>query len=178
MVIALYPGHAGKDCGAIDGVDVTQGDVIHTIEAVITTGIVSKMSLFLTVLGIDHVVASGGWDYRIAATKSCTAGISIHADTCNDVQKRGYHCMYYPGSIKGKQLAESIDKALESIAPRARMPHAENLKILRDTVFPAVLVEAGFLSNTVDEALLSNNEHQYNLAFAIIAGLREHMYKR
>ena len=170
--LALFPGHTGKDSGAIDGNDA--GDNLYTIESVITTGIVSKMALLFTIIGIDHVIAPGHFDARIALTDRCKAGVSIHADVSTDRAVQGFHVIYYPGSVRGKSLAEYIDDSLDIGAHRARNLHArDDLTILKKTKFPCCLVECGFISNAIEEARLYQESYQYNLAFSIVHGVRE-----
>jgi N-acetylmuramoyl-L-alanine amidase len=171
MIIALFPGHFGKDAGAV----VTAP--INLVEAAITAGITSKCHLLLQLMGIECIIAGGSWDYRIAASQGCTCGVDIHADISKDKTVHGYHCIHYPNSSKGKELAQKIDKAMILIAQRARMVHGEDLHILRETSFPVALVECGFLSNETDQGLLSNDEYQYQIAFSIVQGVREFIYK-
>jgi N-acetylmuramoyl-L-alanine amidase len=176
MLIALFPGHVGKDSGAID--PTGPGDRLNTVEAAVTAGITGKISMLLKLLGLDHIYAAGGWDYRIIATKACNLGVEIHADICSNENAGGFHVIHHPSSAKGKELAACIDRALGLNLTRARDPHSARLKILTDTGFPVVVVECGFLSNTIDEALLLNEEHQYNIAFAVVQGIREFVYKQ
>jgi N-acetylmuramoyl-L-alanine amidase len=177
MKLALFPGHVGKDSGAVDRVDTAHGDNYHSIEAVIAWGVVAKMAHFCRELGHDHVIADGGWDTRLATSAGCGAGISVHCDRVTIPGPRGFHSIYYPKSQAGLALAESLDLHLgRYVSHRHHAPHARDLFILRKTTFPCVLVELGFLSNPDDEALLRNDEYQTNLAFQLIAGFRAWMY--
>lgn len=176
MKLAIFPGHTGKDSGAIDAAGGA-GDSIHTIEAVVTAGIASKLALFCNLTGMDYRLAPGSFDYRVSATRDCTAGISIHADVCADPAVHGFHCLYYPGSVPGQGLARAIDESVSLVYQRARQVHSRrDLAILRDTEFPVVLIECGFLSNTTDEARMVTEEFQYNLAYQVLSGYRDWVY--
>jgi len=173
MVVALFPGHTGKDSGAIDGVDPLTHDNYHTIESVVTSLITSKIAGYLQSLNIQYVIGLGDFESRIMVTAGCDVGIAIHADSHCDQRISGYHVIYYPGSTKGYPLGKSVDKALNGAdMNRARPVHPrKDLYILRKTVFPCILVEAGFISNAEEESQLLRDDYQNRVAFAITSGL-------
>ncbi len=174
MDVAIFPGHVGKDCGAVDTAGA--GDDLHSVEATITACIASKLALLLSMMGIDHRLLPGSFDYRIAASDGCTVGLSIHCDSLPaDTGIHGYHAIYYPGSERALELAHHIHNSMALIPAlvECRKPHSRrDLAILRRTSFPVVLIECGFLSNTDDEARLMHDVHQSHLAFAMVEALR------
>lgn len=172
MKVALFPGHVGKDSGAVDKAAPEFGDELHTVEAVVTYAIASAASEMLTRMGIDNVLAIGGWDYRLARTVDCDLGISIHADVSTNPKVRGYHVIHYPGSMQGRNLAAQLDTAMMQVSKRARSVHGRgDLFILRKTPFPCALVEAGFLSNVEEEGVLMQPGYQHRVAFALVSGI-------
>jgi N-acetylmuramoyl-L-alanine amidase len=179
MNIALFPGHHGKDSGAVNEVNPSQGDRYHTLEVSITPVIVSKLSLMCKMMGIAHSIGIGSFEERLSSTAGSDAGIEIHCDSLpSSPAIRGFHTIFYPGSEQGEKLARWIDFELDGIARRARGPHGMgNLAMLRRTAFPMVIVECGFISNPEEEALLLNDEYQWKLAFGICAGLMKWMAK-
>jgi N-acetylmuramoyl-L-alanine amidase len=50
-----------------------------------------------------------------------------------------------------------------------------NLEVIRDTTMPAVLLEVGFLSNVLDEELMSSDVVQMKAAQAIADGIKEYL---
>lgn len=176
--LALFPGHYGKDSGAVDGINTAAGDIYHTLEATITSGIVSKVALFLSLLHLDHKIGIGSFATRISATKDCRAGISIHADSITNPSVHGFHICYYPQSAEGKRLAESVDAEMQVYTVRARKIHARSdLAILKRTSFPCILVEVGFLSNVIEESALLIEGTQYAIAWGIVSGYRKWFYR-
>jgi len=166
----IFPGHVGKDSGAVDIAE--GGDFLHTVESAITLSVAHKVCSLLDLMGFDYKFLPGSFEARIKMSEGCTCGLSIHADTCTDNRVHGYHVMYYPGSKKGKLLADNIDKALEDTFHRARKIHSRrDLAILKRTSFPCVLVEVGFLSNQIDEAELLQSHYQHRLAVALVTAL-------
>jgi N-acetylmuramoyl-L-alanine amidase len=167
---AVFPGHVGKDSGAID--PAGGGDFLHTIEATVTLSIAHKVCSLLDLMGIDYRFLPGSFEARIKMSEGCTCGLSIHADISLDKSIHGYHVMYYPRSKKGKLLAENLDESLKTTFHRARKVHSRrDLAILRRTSFPCALVEVGFLSNQIDEAELLQPHYQHRFAIALVTAL-------
>lgn len=177
MKIAIYPGHVGKDSGAIDGRE--HGDNYYSIEAVITYAISRKMFEYCQDTGLEPILADGDFYTRIAETAQCNLGVSIHCDAFRNQKVSGYHCIYRHGNAEAKRLAGIIDSHMSVISDRARSPHSRtNLAILNRTNknYPVVLVETGFLTNTEDEGRLRQRTCQNSIAFAIVAAIREYIY--
>jgi len=169
--IALFPGHTGKDSGAVE--KAYGSDKLHSIEAGITLCITHKAASIMELMGIPYAILMGQFDARIGMSEGSVCGVSIHADISSNSKVRGHHCIYYPGSSKGKSLANSIDDSLSIIVDRARKVHSNRtLAILKKTAFPCVLVEVGFLSNQIEEAALLSHHYQHRIAFALVDGIR------
>jgi len=175
--VAIYPGHIGKDSGAIDGIDMFAGDNVQTIEAVVTWGIADKVAGLLCCMGINRTIGIGTFDNRIEDTCDCSLGVSIHADVFDERQVHGFHVIHYPRSTKGIRLAAAIDESMSVIGHRNRKPWPNGrLAILRETCFPCVLVECGFLSNPEEEKALMQRTRQYRIAWAIVDGIMRYVY--
>jgi len=174
--VAIYPGHVGKDSGAVDGTDAATGDQLHTIEAVISWAIADKVAGLLGDMGIEHTVGIGPFDDRIRDTRDCDLGVSIHADWLPVRRVHGYHVIYN-GDARDRELAHAIDAAMSVVSDRARQVHIRrDLYILRQTAFPCVLVECGFLSNREEEAALMLRSRQHRSAWAIVSGIMRYVY--
>lgn len=174
--VALFPGHVGKDTGAVDGPDPLGEDDLHTVEAVVTYAITSKIARYLSDAGVPHTIGIGSFDNRLRDTADCKCGVSIHADWCHDNKVRGFHVIHWP-SVKGRILARLLDNELVVAADRARKVHERHdLCILNRTSFPVALIEVGFLTNVAEEADLMQEHHQYRLAAAIAWGIQKYIY--
>jgi N-acetylmuramoyl-L-alanine amidase len=174
--VAVFAGHVGKDVGAIDGVDPASGDNIHTVEAVLTNSIAERVCDILDSVGVETVLSFGSLEKRIEETVGCAAGVSIHVDVSTSSEVKGHHTLYYPGSVKGKQLAFCLDRRLSLTYDRTRQPHPENMYILRKTAFPCVLTEVGFMSNPLEERWLWDRQHRRVVAMDIATGIRDYLY--
>ena len=104
--------------------------------------------------------------------------VSIH---CNSVKNKlvdDAETIYFPGSKKGKKLAESIIKSIEYFtleAHRRAKPDDRGLYVLRATKCPAVIVEAGFMSNELECMELQTLSYQWTLAIAIFEGIKNYI---
>ncbi len=76
-------------------------------------------------------------------------------------------------------FAEALIPHLGQAGPLLRNTHrSKGFYVLLAPDVPAVLLEAGFLSNRQDEALLASDEHRRKLADAIVAGIDDHFDQR
>jgi len=168
-MIALFAGHIGKDSGAVGQTD--NGKYYN--ESAVTLSITHKVSSILNNIGIDNEIFTGSLRERIENSKHCTLGISIHADASTNHSVSGAHLIYYPNSIKGLSLANSITETLTLLNVKvARRSHERsNLYILHKTVFPCALIETGFLTNTKDYERLYSVKGQWKLAYSIAYGV-------
>ncbi|MDQ0114341.1 N-acetylmuramoyl-L-alanine amidase [Paenibacillus harenae] len=103
--------------------------------------------------------------------------ISIHANAYgsggfNSV--RGIETYHYPGSTKGKAAAEILHRHLiaGTALPNRGVKEA-NFEVLRETTMPAVLVEAGFMTNAQDSALLLSDAYRTECAEELARGICE-----
>lgn len=109
--------------------------------------------------------------------------ISIHVNSSKKSRARGIKIYYYPTSSEGKELAESIcesininiyEKYLKDNTLEAEII-PEDYFILRETEFPGVLVEIGFITNPEDNRLLKDERYKTKVAFAIKKGIMEYL---
>ena len=93
-----------------------------------------------------------------------------------DVYKR-QQVFYESGNEEGQALAESIQASIKeqlNNTERSAMAHADAY-LLHQISGPAVICETGFLSHSEEEALLTDNEYQWDMAWAIFTGLVEYL---
>mgnify|MGYP003288206606 CR=1 FL=1 len=94
--------------------------------------------------------------------------ISIHCNSFNSTAN-GHEVLYYPTSIKGKKLAQSIQTSLvKTVGLRDRgIKQRDNLCVLKRTKSTAVLVETAFISNPNEAKLLREKPDLFARAIAI-----------
>ncbi|MCE5284530.1 MAG: N-acetylmuramoyl-L-alanine amidase [Pelosinus sp.] len=96
--------------------------------------------------------------------------VSIHANVSSAATRRGIECYFAP-SGGSKNLALAIEEQLVLVAPISQRAKAGNFFVLRRSQVPAVLIEAGFITNQEERALLENPKYQRKLAEAISKGI-------
>lgn len=101
--------------------------------------------------------------------------ISIHVNQFPDPKYFGAQCFYHEKSIKGKILAQKIQKELKKLDPKNhRDILPQDLFVLRKSSVPAVLIEIGFISNDNDRVKLQNKKYQQKIAKAIATGINNY----
>lgn len=116
---------------------------------------------------------------RVKLSKEYNADIfiSIHCNSIPSERWSGAQTFYDPENKESEILAKTIQseliKQLKNTKRQALIRRDtylfENLEI------PAVIIECGFLSNPKEAELLSQNEYQYRLAFAIYSGIVKYL---
>ena len=176
MNVAIFPGHIGKDSGAVDKKYSHDKDNIYSIESSINNAIAAYLDVFLSQMDIKHKIITGSLQHKVEKSKECNLGISIHCDWNENPNTKGLHTIHYPGSKYGKEFAKYISNnpiLIENLSV-ARRPHSRNdLYILKNTKFPIVLLESGFLSNTEQEKKLNTPVIQKRIAFALANSIQK-----
>lgn len=198
-LVAVDPGHGGKDTGAVgilpDGTDTgliprvdSKGrtviyekdvtlDVAQRLDAWLRArGFPTLMTRTQDLAGGDVPYTTAGADLRARTTLANNAGaelfVSIHENSLN-ARSSGtetYH-FYYAGPA-ARALAVLIH---QEVVFRLGLPDRGVKKagfyVLKNTVMPAVLVEGAFLSNPEEALFLARAEVRQQLADAIGTGV-------
>lgn len=168
-VVAIDPGHGGRDPGAIGATALVEKDVVLDVglrlrDALRRQGVRTVMTRETDVFVdlADRV--------PIALRAGATVFVSVHANATTRGVIRGVETYYLkPNSV---QLATWIQEELgRSLGIPDRGIRAANFKVLRDSPVPAVLVEVGYLTNLEDEALLRTPAFRQRAADAIARGV-------
>ena len=193
-VILLDAGHGGEDGGAIG--------IGGIIEKDINLSITLKTSEFLEFFGYDieytrktdKMTCDEGLktqrEKKVSDIKNrlwqienshCLCSISIHQNIFGgDVT--GAQVFYSKNNPESKLLAESLQSGISSmLQPENKRVIKESTKdiyILYHTEKPTVLVECGFISNEKEAALLSDENYQNKMAFAIASSTVKHLTER
>ncbi len=110
--------------------------------------------------------------------------ISIHGNANTNRAKRGIETYYYAPTTNAhlyaqnvvrNSLAQNISDALGMVTGQPSEVRKSNLAVLRENNHPSVLVEAGYLSNAEDEALLATEAYRQQLAEGIFIGVLNYL---
>lgn len=170
IVVVIDPGHGGEDEGCSRaGVE----------EKNINLEIALKVENGLEELGYQVIMTRSGdeaveLDDRVdmAKTARADAYISIHQNASEEAKVSGIETWYgvEHSADDSKRLAQLIQKYTVSEAESTDRGIIEDdsLRVVRENIAPACLVETGFLSNADERAKLQTEEYQKALAEGIV----------
>ncbi len=168
-VVAIDPGHGGTDPGAIGVTGLVEKDVVLDV--------CLRLRAFLQQRGVQVVMTREtdvfvdlGARVPLALRAGATVFVSVHANASVRSAIRGVETYYLKPD--GMRLATLIQEELgRSLGIPDRGIRTANFKVLRDSPVPAVLVEIGYLTNPMDEALLRTGNFRETVAQAIGRGI-------
>ncbi len=182
-VIVIDAGHGGIDAG-VHGIntDVRESDINLSIAKQLRgyfAGAGFTVVMTRKNNGGLYGMPTSGFKMRdmkkrkeIIETNKADMVISVHQNFCPIPSKRGATVFFDKSSECGTELARQIQKSLNDMQEGAKKNEAlaGDYYMLKCTNNPSVIVECGFLSNGEDEKLLTSEEYQNKIAYAIFKG--------
>ena len=181
--IVIDAGHGGSDSGAVGYNGVTEKEV--------TLAVAKKVQRMLTESGAEVIMtrttdrdvawagASNGEELQARVDKSPSNAalfISIHCNAFSNPSTHGMETYYYWGSAEGERLARLLNEELVNFGGLSnRGVKGANFYVLKHTSIPASLIELAFITNPVEENLLSDNDYQEQLALAITRAIKRYL---
>lgn len=182
-VVVVDPGHGGYDPGAVrHGVrekDINLQIALKLKESLEKKGAVVTLTrngdFNLAVVGL-HKREAHRYDLsqrlEVAHRSNADLFVSVHVNCIHSSSYRGSEVFYHPKSEKAKLLAECIQEQLNGIpGNKRRIAKTSQCYVLRNARITAVLIEAGYLSNSEDREKLLNSDYQKRLAERISSGI-------
>lgn len=173
-LVVIDAGHGGSDPGAISVKKRNEKD-FNLAVALKVEALLKKESEIEYVMTRDRDVYPTLQDRVDLANRiGATIFISIHANSSTSSAANGVETYYTrPESLP---LANVVHKYLVSSTGSVdRQVRIKSLKVTRETQMPAVLIEAGYLSNATEEAKLYTEQFQNKLAAGIVASIKEYL---
>ena len=182
-VIVIDAGHGGIDAGVI-GVATSskESDINLSISRQLKSYFISagfKVVMTRTNNGGLYGSSTSGFKKRdmqkrkqIIQENNADMVISVHQNFCPIPSRRGGTVFYDKNSDVSSDLAKCIQKCLNGMDECVSQNTAltGDYFMLKCTKSPSVIVECGFLSNSEDDKLLSTEEYQKKIAYAIFKG--------
>ena len=189
-VVVIDAGHGGVDPGAVGVGQVLEKDVTLAVSKRVQA-LVQQSGAKTIMVRIDDsdLGTSQGLRKRkqedlaqriqLAMDAQAEVYISIHANSFPNEKMTGAQTFYHSDSPEGKLLAQSIQQELNTITNGNRVVKgSQDIYVLKKANQAAVTVEVGFLSNPVEEKLLTTPEYQEKIAVAIFKGLSVYFSKQ
>ncbi|MEM9484080.1 MAG: N-acetylmuramoyl-L-alanine amidase [Cyanobacteria bacterium P01_F01_bin.116] len=177
IVVAIDPGHGGRDPGAVGIGGLQEKQVIFPIS--------QQVAAILREQGVDVVLTRNrdielDLDPRVQIAERADADlfVSIHANAINlsrpDVN--GLETYYY--SNAGARFARTVhDTVLRTMGMPDRRVRQARFYVIRRTSMPAILIEVGFVTGAEDIHNLRDPEWRSRMANAIARGILTHIQR-
>ena len=187
-IVCVDPGHGGTDPGKVG--------INGQLEKDINLAIAKKLKTYLEASDVTVVLtrdkdmglySSGDAHKKMADMKKrCQLieeakpdlVISIHQNSYHEEAIRGGQVFYYKTSVRGKKLAESLQKRFDYVLGDSNKRQAkanDNYYLLLHVKEPIVIAECGFLSNREEAKKLETEEYQDRLAWTLHMGIMEYL---
>ena len=200
-VVVVDPGHGGPDPGKVG--TRTMGDDTEVLEKDVNLQIARKLKTFLEQGGIQvHMTREE--DVDLSSQGGASAGsrkkasdmsarvaminalkpdltVSIHQNSYPSAKVHGAQVFYYKDSEQGKRLAALLQDSLrEKVDPDNHRQIKENTNyyLLKKTTLPIAIVECGFLSSPEEAEMLTQEEYQDRIAWAVCLGILQYLNSR
>lgn len=177
-ILVIDAGHGGKDPGALskDGKIYEKEinlKILHELKELLDK---EKIKVYYT-RTIDQTIYLRP-RVSLANEVDCDFFISIHCNANNYTGSNGTEVLYYNHenkNIKTKDLAkilnEEISKTVSLKNTGLIQMKDDDIFILANAVVPAVIIEAGYMTNLNDLKYLQSREGQQNIAQGIYNGI-------
>jgi N-acetylmuramoyl-L-alanine amidase len=184
IVIVIDAGHGGRDPGKVG--------VNGALEKDINLSLAFKLKKFLELKGIKVVMTrendvglysetdsnkkNADLKERINIIQKSNAdfAISIHQNSFEQEEIKGAQVFYHEGSKEGKEMALIIQEQIKETIKDGNHRKAKsnnNYYMLKNTECPLVIVECGYMSNRKEAELLTSEDYQLKMAWAIYLGV-------
>lgn len=168
-VVAIDPGHGGRDPGAIGPTGLREADVVLDI-ALRVRDLLTRDGVRVVVIREADATVELTDRPRMARERGATIMVSIHANASPRASINGSETYYLtPQSLA---LAQAIqDELAVVLGIPSRGVKTANFLVLRDSGIPTVLVETAFISHADGEAQLRDPGFRQRVAEAVYRGI-------
>lgn len=186
--IVIDPGHGGNDPGKIGINDVLEKDVNLAISLKLKEILEQNdCKVIMTREADQGLYQEGDSNKKVADLHTrcqiindsgADAVISIHQNSFTSESSKGAQVFYQTTSGEGKVLAEILQEQLVSgLDPENNRVAKANSDyyMLKNTQAPMVIVECGFLSNSQEAELLTQEAYQRRVAWTVALGTLQYV---
>ena len=176
-LIYLDPGHGALDFGAVIKRPHLEEKRLCLLTAHYTKQYLEKMGYRVSLTRSRDVYVT--LDKRAYLANRFKAGlyISIHYNSCPNPAIAGIEVYYHdkPGkkkTVSSRRLASKVlQQMLVKTKARSRGVKRGNFLVIRDTKMPAILIEAGFLTNIKERNRIKQRQYLFTIAKGIANGI-------
>ena len=182
-LVVLDPGHGGRDPGKVGVGDVLEKDLNLAIAKKVKK-ILEKdgLEVIMTREKDEMLCSEDASNKKVEDLKNRielinsnepAVTVSIHQNSYPDETVKGSQIFYFTHSAEGKEAAERMQEEFLAAFPdnTRELKANDTYYLLKKTEVPTIIVECGFLSNSEETKLLSQDEYQLKLAKTIAKGI-------
>ncbi len=173
--IFIDPGHGGNDVGTkVPNTEIFEKDINLQIAKKVATILSKQSDVYSIISRTEDKYLSLSQRADMANSQKSDVMVSIHLNALpGDNKADGIETYYTEGETNGsKELAQSIQSTMTSyVQSRDRGVKTERFQILLECDMPAVLIEAGFITNPNEAKNLQDEKYQDQLAEGIAQGI-------
>lgn len=178
-IICIDPGHGGKDNGSTGPAGTLEKENTLAVAILLRDMLEKNGATVVMTRETDREVGAPSapneeeLSARVAVANEIQADIfiSIHNDFFTSRTTSGSSVFHY-GDPASAKLAKCVQECVvKKLGSKNRGSRFASLYVLRYTKMPAIIVEIAFISNPVEEMLLSSAEGRNNAAESIFDGI-------
>ena len=168
--IVIDAGHGGHDRGGMPGQRIAEKGY--------ALDVAQRLDRVLRERGLRTAMTRRGDYFVELSTRTAIANrqtravfVSIHFNGASNRDASGIETYYYKGR-ESAALASAIHrKVLSATRAEDRRVRSRPLYVLRNTKFPAVLCELGFLTNSSESRRIASSSYRQRLAEAVASAI-------
>ena len=172
--VVIDAGHGDKDPGAISLSKKTEKSYNLAVALKVNELLKKEPQIQPIMTRSDDTFIELNERAEIANRIGADLFLAIHANSLPGSPATGTETYY--SRPNSKALADIIHKRLLAATGLAdRKVQKADFVVIKKTTMPAVLTESGFLTNAKDEAILFSEQKQYEIAQALVNGIKEYL---
>ena len=177
MKIVLDAGHGGKDSGAVSGFKLRESDLALEVTLGVRDILEEYKDVEIILTRDDDFFVPLRERSAIANEAGASIFVSIHFNCADSPSANGWEVFSHSAVGEGANLAKHVGESHRSLFKdqRARGHKWANLSVLRRTAMPACLWEGCFLSNPLEEAMVTDPSNRRRMSRGIASGIIKHL---
>jgi N-acetylmuramoyl-L-alanine amidase len=175
-LIYLDPGHGGLDLGAIIKNPRCEEKRFCLTVSHYTKRYLEKMGYWVSFTRSRDFFVS--LPRRVSVANKAKAGIfvAIHFNSCSHKSVHGIETYYYDDrskrAVSSRRLADCVQRRVVfRTKEKSRKVKRGKFYVIRETKMPAILIEAGFLTNPFERKNIRRREYLNEIAKGIAEGI-------
>ncbi|PZV07505.1 MAG: N-acetylmuramoyl-L-alanine amidase, partial [Leptolyngbya sp.] len=175
VVVAIDPGHGGRDPGAVGINSLQEIQVIFPISLRVRE-LLEAQGVTVVMTRRDNVTLDLQTRADVANRAQANLFVSIHANAISMSRPDVNGIESYYSSETGRRLAATLQASmLAATGMRDRGVKQARFAVLRQTNMPAALVEVGFVTGAQDAPRLADPAWRETMAQAIARGILQYI---